>query len=178
MIQDTEDIVRLERRLVKRHRRKQWLKKWMPPLLCLLALILAFYVFYPITVPYDALDLEVVEEEGICYVYATWTTYGGTVHGVERINVGYVDYENKIEYTDYYLRLETSRWNLWMHPGRERIILPRFYPDGREVGASGTHRHVDANGEAHSLTSRFGHVYYDDPSGTPVLLWECEDLPQ
>ncbi|MBQ9134134.1 MAG: hypothetical protein IJX64_06345 [Clostridia bacterium] len=178
MTKDTEDIARLERRLVKRYRRGQWLQKWMPKLLCLLVLALAFYLFYPITVPYEDLDLEVVEEDGVFYVYATWTVHGGTVYGVERANVGYVDYENKIDYTDYYLRLETSRWNLLLYPGREKIISPRFHADGREVGASGTHRHVDANGVAYSLTSRFGRVYYDDPSGTPVLLWECGDIPK
>ncbi|MBQ9134135.1 MAG: hypothetical protein IJX64_06350 [Clostridia bacterium] len=146
------------------------------------------YLFKPIHLIAEDLDLEAVEKDGIIYIYATWAE-GGTIYArtgggstldedVKRVSY-YIDYENKIDYVDCHFRLEACRWDLLVHPKRDYIFTEKYYPDGRSVATIyESHRVIDENGTAYQMSSRCARLFYDDPDGTAVLVWECEGIPK
>lgn len=140
--------------------------------LCLI-LYLVFLAKYPL--PYDDLQLNVQEENGIIYIYATWTSDEGFIKGSISSTPIYLDYENDIDYREYHFQLSASNWKLLRYPGTTRLP-DKFYPNGVVVDSESYVRHIDEDGIAHDMNQRYGRVYYDNPDGTSILLWECEDM--
>lgn len=189
MWNDTEELKRFEQQYAAAKERKRKRIKKALIFICIFAVVMTavcVYLFKPIHLTSEVLDLEPIEKDGIIYIYATWAEGGvrygssgvSTLSDEKRVSY-YIDYENKIDYVDYYFRLEASRWNLLFHPKRDYMSTLKYYPDGSEVGKMwGTHRHVDENGTVYYLTAKCARLFYDNPDGTSVLVWECEEIPK
>ena len=79
----------------------------------------------------------------------------------------YTDYENGIEYTDYHIHFEDSRWGLLFHPVRRGVR--KLYTDGSMVGEK-------MRAVIGGMVDRRSRLIYDNPDGTYVVLWECEEV--
>lgn len=163
----------------KEHKRKR--KRTALICICVFTVVVtALGIFFFRQIPWSAedLDVEAIVEDGIVWVYANRAQSGGknfgcigksTLAGLDaKREIYYTDYENRIEYTDYHIRFENSRWGLLFHPVRRGV--QKLYIDGREAGA------VDKGGKTDRMAIRHSRLIYDNPDGTYVILWECEDI--
>lgn len=173
--EDTCEEEYKQRQMVAKKRKKIILISLSLFLVLCLAIYLVFFVRYPLT--YDELQLYVQEEDGIIYTYATWSTMGGFITGYRSTTPLYLDFEKDVDYREFHFQFSASRWELLRYPGTTRSI-DKYYTNGAVVGSEGYVCHRDDEGILHNMDQRCGRLYYDNPNGTTVLLWECEDMPQ
>lgn len=146
--------------------------------ICVFAVIAAAvceYLFEPIHLTAEQVDPVAVEKNGIIYILGTNTSGRCKIVGKRPPRYA-VDLEKGIDYKEDVFYLEANRFDMFFRPERGALTTLNYYPDGRLVGAEGTHRYEAEDGTAYQLTTRYARVYYRNPDGTDVLLWECEDV--
>jgi len=105
------------------------------------------------------------------------TSKGGSLSGSISTPVIY-DYDDGVRYHYYYFTIYAQRWNIWLHPGKDSH--PYFILDktGKEIhsGENTSHYTKDELIENPGLLSiKYIRVYYLNPDGSLVLVWEHPD---
>lgn len=138
-----------------------------------LAAAIYIYLFVPYNLSIDDMGgIEVVEENGIISFYAF--IYGGKIEGAPRFEETIYDTPNSVAYFSEYITYFTTRWNMWFYKQRKLLTYDQYTTDGQRIHSSGVTGHPDENGEHHIYRHKCGRLYYLNPDGSFVLLWECD----
>lgn len=144
----------------------------------LLFLFIYNYLFGMTSMYYDDIEITYTEKDGNIYFEYMLTDKGGfSSGGLSLIPVVY-DYDYGIRYHYYCFDVAASRWNIWFYPAKTSIQDFILDEDGNEIhsGKETDHYTKEELLEHPGLMDiRYIRVYYLNPDGTLVLLWEHPD---
>lgn len=144
----------------------------------LLFLLIYSYLFGMTAMYYDDIEITYTEENGnTCFEYMLTDKGGFTSGGLSLIPVVY-DYDYGVRYHYYCFNVAASRWDSWFHPAKTSIYDFILDEDGNEIhsGKETDHYTKEELRENPGLMAiRYIRVYYLNPDGTLVLLWEHPD---
>ena len=146
--------------------KEKTLKKKAIKIICIILfvtalILLLLYVFNEIPVSYDEIEsgIEAVEEDGIIHFEFYLTDAPGGMFMGDVSPPILTDPETGIEYIYHGFQFRCSRWNRWVHPGKMDNPYLTFTKEG----------------ESQQNSVRYLRIYYINPDGSLVLIWEHPD---
>lgn len=153
-------------------------------ILGVLVLILFFaFFFISYKVPYDHMygGIQAVERDGIIE-FDFYLTNSGDINFTGGISSTVIyDYDYGIKYVYQFMQIKTQRWHVWFK--KDVLTSPGFSltKDGIETH-SGADREFDPNIDYREnpllMRTRRLRVYYSNPDGSVVLIWEHPDAKE
>lgn len=82
-----------------------------------------------------------------------------------------INFVDGLVYRDRYFTYENSLWNRWLYTNNIAIFA-RYTTEGVLCNTEGSEGHYDANGKYHQLIPAQSRIYYKNPDGSLVLVWD------
>lgn len=137
------------------------------------------YLFGMTPINYDDIESGITYTEDSANIqFEYWLTSKGVSYKGSLSTPVVYDFDNGVRYHYYYFTISAKKWDIWFNNGRNSN--PYFVLDktGKEVhsGEDTSHYTEDELRENPGLLPiKYIGVYYLNPDGTLVLLWEHPD---
>ena len=137
------------------------------------------YLFGMTPIHYDDIESGITYTEDSANIqFEYWLTSKGVSYKGSLSTTVVYDFDNGVRYHYYYFTISAKKWDIWFNHGRNSN--PYFVLDktGKEVhsGEDTSHYTEDELQENPGLLPiKYIGVYYLNPDGTLVLLWEHPD---